>query len=120
MRKVEQMKDKRTKCCPNEACEHNLKRKKHKYAAEDSFCKACGSELVYVCSKCFGPLADEGPEHKLCKTCEARAKDKKDHAKATGKKVAGGAGAVAVAAATFVKSDGVKIVKDVAKRVIKK
>lgn len=114
------MRDKRTKCCSNEDCEHGSKRKKYKYSAGDLYCKACGSELVFVCSKCLGPLADQGLSHKLCMTCEAKAKDRKDNVAGAGKKVAGVAVGAAVAVGAFIKNDGVKKVADVAVKIIKK
>lgn len=97
------MKDKRVKCCPNEACSHDLKRKKPTYSVEDRFCKSCGTELALACARCLGPLSDRGPKHKICERCEAEIADKKAKAKETGGKALAGAGAVALAVVKFIK-----------------
>lgn len=112
------MKDKRVKCCPNMQCEHNRERKKHRYCASDRFCSLCGNELVYACAKCFDSIADEGPAHRICASCEAKAEDRKDKAKKIGGRVAAGATVVGAAAQQFVKAGGLKKVADAAKKII--
>ena len=90
-------KDKRIKGCANESCDSFLA--KRKFSSSDSYCSACGMGLVFVCSKCHGPIEDEGPKHRLCRSCEAKAKDQKQKRNDAMKKavapVAAGAGAVA-------------------------
>ena len=71
-------KDKRIKGCPNIKCERNSEH--YKYKAEDRFCTKCGSELVFMCPKCYGKLADVNSKHKLCSKCEALIDDKKHNA----------------------------------------
>ena len=68
-------KDKRVKGCPNTLCVSN--HEKHKYDASDSYCTKCGTELVFVCKNCFKKLSDEGPEHVICRQCEAEREDRK-------------------------------------------
>ena len=87
------MSDKRVKGCPNESCKAY---KKTKYKAEDRFCKDCGTELIFVCSKCWTPLAGNDPNKKICAKCEAKAQDRKEKVIDTAKKI--GSGALAVAA----------------------
>ena len=99
-------KDKRVKGCPNKSCDAH---KKIKYAAVDHFCKACGSELVYVCPKCFRALADLGPDHIYCESCQAAKQDKID-AIVDGAKKAGGV-AVAAVVAGFNSEAGKKLRK---------
>ena len=98
------MKDKRIKMCPNSECSRY---KKHKYSVEDTYCSECREELVFVCAKCGKPIADEGPQHKLCRSCIARAAYKKD-------KVVGAATVVAGAAGTALKM-APKAIKEVGK-----
>ena len=97
------MKDKRVKCCPNEACGRDPKHKRPVFSAEDKYCTACGSELVFACSKCLGPLSDKGPGHRVCGGCEAKAADRKAKAKDVGGKVAGGVAAIGGLAIGFLK-----------------
>lgn len=113
------MKDRRVKCCPNENCEHNRNRKKHLYNAKDRFCTSCGSELVFACAKCFGPISDDGPKHKICMSCEAKAEDRKEKVRAVGGKIAAGACAAGAGAAAFVRKDGVKKVVEIAAKIKK-
>jgi hypothetical protein len=69
------MKDKRVKGCPEPSCQKFSS--KYKFKAEDKYCTACGSELVFVCAKCHGPIDDaEGPTHRICAGCEANNKDR--------------------------------------------
>ena len=113
------MKDKRVKCCPNTQCEHNQDRKKHRYRASDRFCSLCGNELVYVCAKCLNSIVDNGPAHRVCASCEAKAEDRKDKLKKVGSGVAAGTAAVGAAAQQFVKAGGAKKVAELAKRIIR-
>ena len=105
--------DKRTKGCPNETC---ATYKKIKYKANDNFCNKCGAELVFVCPKCFKALADLGPEHVYCESCQASKQDKID-AVVDGAKKVGGAAVVAIAAGfngeavKYLKKAGVAIAK---------
>lgn len=85
------MSDKRVKGCPNESCKAY---KKAKYKAEDRFCKDCGTELIFVCSKCWTPLAGDDPNKKICAKCEAKAQDRKEKVIDMGKKIGGAALAV--------------------------
>lgn len=95
------MSDKRVKGCPNEKCSDY---KKTKYKAEDKFCKACGSELIFVCSKCWTPLAGDNSSKKICAKCEAKAQDRKEKIIDTGKKIGQGALAIAAIVPTAAKS----------------
>lgn len=61
-------KDRRVKLCPNETCDRNIK--KHRYKAEEKYCSVCGEELVFVCKDCLRKIKDDGPEHRICRTCE--------------------------------------------------
>ena len=113
------MKDKRIKACTNKECECNKYIAKNKYSSSDSYCKKCGTELVYVCSKCFKRIENIGPEHTLCISCEAEIADKKDKAIGYVKKVGvaiAGVGAVAVNAA---KNEVVKEVANAGKGAVK-
>ncbi|MBR5341636.1 MAG: hypothetical protein IK151_06900 [Erysipelotrichaceae bacterium] len=94
------MSDKRVKGCPNDKCKDY---KKTKYKAEDKYCKACGSELVFVCSKCWTLLASDDPKKKICAKCEAKAEDRKEMIINTGKAIGNGALAVAAAIPAAVK-----------------
>lgn len=113
-------KDKRTKCCPNEICENGRNRKKNKYGADSQYCDACGSELVLVCSKCLGPIADEGPKHKICATCEAKTADRNDKIKKIGGRIVVGAGALGTAAVAFVRNGGAKKAANIVFKIIGK
>lgn len=93
-------KDKRVKGCSDPSCQKA--EKKVKFKAEENYCPICGSELVFVCSKCHGPLEDEGPNHRVCSGCEAVANDRKAKAIDGGKKVGGVIGSVALAVAGFI------------------
>ena len=68
-------KDRRVKGCPNEECQRMTGH--YRYKATDQYCTICGSELVFVCPGCFGKLADQGPKHIYCATCEAEKEDRK-------------------------------------------
>lgn len=90
-------KDKRIKGCSNPLCQKA--ERKSKFKAEENFCPICGSDLVFVCAKCHGPLEDEGPNRKICGGCEAAASDRKAKVIDGGKKMAASAGSVALAVA---------------------
>ena len=90
-------KDKRIKGCSNPLCQKA--ERKSKFKAEENFCPICGSELVFVCAKCHGPLEDERPNHKICGGCEAAASDRKAKVIDGGKKMAASTGSVALAVA---------------------
>lgn len=62
--------DRRKKCCPNEQCEMHKKKKTKK--ASEKYCSICGTQLVYVCAKCFKEIEDKGVEHRVCRHCEAQ------------------------------------------------
>lgn len=103
------MKDKRIKVCPNLNCECGINIRKNKYTATDMYCKKCGSELVFVCSKCLNAKIDDlGPDHKICAQCDAEIKDKNDVAKGYVKKVAGAAAGVGIVIAKAAKNEMVK------------
>ena len=95
------MKDKRIKMCPNSECSRY---KKHKYSVEDTYCSECREELVFVCAKCGKPIADEGPQHKLCRSCVARAADKKDKVVNAATKTAGTVASVLMASPVIEKA----------------
>ena len=113
------MADTRKKGCPNEGCKQH--EKKIKMKADYGFCPICGSELVYVCTKCFDEIEDLGPKHKICKHCEIEAKDKRDQVV---EKVKGGAkkasGAVVAAGGAVVVGIGTRVLKDAKSGAIKK
>lgn len=90
-------KDKRVKGCTDPAC---IKaEKKTKFKVEENFCPICGAELVFVCTKCHGPLDDEGPNHKVCSGCEAASSDRKAKVVDGAKKAGGVVGGVALTVA---------------------
>ena len=68
--------DTRKKGCYNPCCERNGK--KYLYKTTDNYCTICGVPLVFVCAKCFKKIENLGPDHRLCKLCEAAASDKKE------------------------------------------
>ena len=70
-------KDKRSKGCPNSECERN--KRQYLYKATDSYCTICGTQLVYVCPKCYRKLDDQGPKHVICSSCEAEREDRKNN-----------------------------------------
>lgn len=63
-------KDKRTKGCPEPGCaRHN---EHYKYKPDDMFCTLCGSQLVYVCAKCFKEIEDTGDQRRYCEECKPK------------------------------------------------
>lgn len=108
------MKDRRSKGCPNPQCDRN--KKKFMYKASDVYCTECGQKLVFVCKKCFGPIEDTGPEHRICPICQAKAEDNRDKAKELGKKAVVGGGVIAGGVVAILKNENLeKVLKHVAK-----
>lgn len=103
------MKDKRIKVCPNLNCECGTNIRKNKYSATDMYCKKCGSELVFVCSRCLNAKIDDlGPNHKICAQCDAEIKDKSDKAKGYAKKAVGAVAGVGVVVVNAAKNEMIK------------
>lgn len=71
-------KDKRVKGCPNKKCSMHIEHKKQD--SENIFCPKCGTELIYVCARCFSQIEDTNPSHRRCKRCEAEMAVKKEKA----------------------------------------
>lgn len=71
-------KDKRIKGCPDPDCTRHSEH--YKYKPTDRFCTLCGSQLVYVCAKCFKEIADSEDQRRFCEDCKP--KQKKDRAEA--------------------------------------
>ena len=65
-------KDKRIKGCPEPGCIRHIEH--YKYKPDDMFCTLCGSQLVYVCAKCFKEIEDTEDQRRYC---EERRKTKK-------------------------------------------
>lgn len=118
--------DMRNKGCPNVSCEMHMKKKK--WGTGIKYCPKCGTETIYVCSKCFREIEDLGSGHRICKYCEAKRKAKLakvgDTAKEAVGKVAGvGLAAVGVVAAAVGKEGEKEIGKvaaEAAKAVVDK
>ncbi|MBR4896230.1 MAG: hypothetical protein IKZ41_07370 [Clostridia bacterium] len=66
--------DRRKKGCPNSSCERN--KNKVKLPATEEYCPKCGTNLVYVCKKCFCQIEDTGREHTLCLSCQAQKEER--------------------------------------------
>jgi len=122
--------DRRVKGCPNEDCRMHSTRKK--FSSRFNYCPECGSELIFVCEKCFSEIEDLGPEHRKCRLCEAEEAAKKEKVKDTaknaamivadvapGKALEFGAG-LAVAALGGAKKEGVKQAAAVGGKAVKK
>ena len=121
--------DRRIKGCPNEACECHMKRK---YKVDDQYCTKCGAPLIFVCAKCFCEIEDLGHKHTICKACEAKAQERKEHIKDTvktkGAKAIGVATPIAVGIGNTLLKDGQKcavnkgskVIKEVARKLITK
>ena len=63
-------KDKRIKGCPDPGCaRHN---EHYKYKPADRFCTLCGSQLVYVCAKCFKEIEDTEDQRRYCEECKPK------------------------------------------------
>ena len=63
-------KDKRIKGCPDPECARHNER--YKYKSTDRFCTLCGSQLVYVCAKCFEEIEDTGDQRRYCENCKPK------------------------------------------------
>lgn len=115
-------KDKRIKGCPNLICKRY--KKEHKYKVTDNYCTICGTELVYVCAECFEKIEDEGPEKRLCATCEAKHTERKEAVKKGTDKVKNmakaGVTAVPKAVEFAVSPSGKKLIESGAKILLKK
>lgn len=121
--------DRRIKGCPNEACECHMKKK---YKADDQYCTKCGEPLIFVCAKCFCEIEDLGHKHIICKACEAKNQERKEHikniVKTKGAKAIGVATPIAVGIGNTLLKDGQKsavnkgskVIKEVAQKVITK
>ncbi len=59
-----------------------------KFSSRFNYCPECGSELIFVCEKCFSEIEDLGSEHRKCRLCEAEEAAKKEKVKDTAKSVA--------------------------------
>lgn len=110
--------DKRVKGCSNPECVNHIKRIKMK--PDDEYCPKCGSELVFVCKKCFSEIQDIDEDHRVCIHCIEEAREKKEKtiekAKDYGKKavVAAGTGVLAVGGKIVT-----KVMKDEEKEIVK-
>ena len=63
-------KDKRIKGCPEPGCaRHN---EHYKYKPSDRFCTLCGSQLVFVCAKCFKEIEDTEDQRRYCEDCKPK------------------------------------------------
>ena len=110
--------DKRVKGCSNPECVNHIKKIKMK--AEDEYCPKCGTELVFVCKKCFSEIQDIDEDHRICTHCIEEAQEKKEKriekVKNYGKKaaVAAGTGVLAVGGKIVT-----KVMKDEEKEIVK-
>lgn len=114
-------KDKRAKGCPNTECSRN--KNKYHYKVTDQYCTICGSKLVLVCQDCFQKLADLGPKHIRCNSCDAEREDRKHRPKKRVKHIAGKATEFAGDAAQRAKAVGAGVldgIKDLAPQIRKK
>ena len=122
-------KDKRSKGCPNEACE--MHRDRVKQSPEMNYCPKCGETLIFVCNKCFCEIEDISPDHKICASCEAIQAQKKNERIEKMKKAGktAGTGVIALGTAVIAKASpqlqkavidkGAKIFVDLGKKVLK-
>ncbi len=106
-------KDKRAKGCPNEACECN--KKKRLYKADDRYCVKCGSELLWVCRRCFRRLHSDDPSQSLCRVCQAEHEDLIQKVKKGGGAIVGGVGTVVTGGAIVAQKYGPQIAGGAAK-----
>ena len=63
-------KDKRIKGCPDPDCARHVEH--YKYKTSDRFCTLCGSQLVYVCAKCFDVIEDSEDKRRYCENCKPK------------------------------------------------
>ena len=61
-------KDKRIKDCPEPGCIRHIEH--YKYKPDDMFCTLCGSQLVFVCAKCFKEIDDTEDHRRFCEDCK--------------------------------------------------
>ena len=108
------MRDRRSKGCPNPQCDRN--KEKFRYKASDAYCTHCGGKLVFVCERCFGPIEDAGPNHRICPHCQAKIDDRADKRRDIAQRAVGGVVAVAgIGMAVLKKTD---IPKKVAEKMV--
>ena len=117
-------KDKRIKGCPEPGCaRHN---EHYKYKPSDRFCTLCGSQLVFVCAKCFKEIEDTEDQRRYCENCrptqskdgtgkqkppkEKKPKEKKEPGK--GKEAVAKSVAVIKGKAPEIKDKAIQISKD--------
>lgn len=67
-------KDKRIKGCPEPGCARHIEH--YKYKPADRFCTLCGSQLVYVCAKCFEEIEDTEEKRRYCENCRPKQADR--------------------------------------------
>ena len=111
------MRDRRSKGCPNPQCDRN--KEKFRYKASDAYCTHCGGKLVFVCERCFGPIEDAGPNHRICPRCQAKIDDRADKRRDNAQKAVGGVMAVGTAVAALIKVDAPKKVAKAVAQVVK-
>ena len=63
-------KDKRIKGCPDHGCARHIEH--YRYKPADRFCTLCGSQLVYVCAKCFEEIEDTEDQRRYCENCRPK------------------------------------------------
>ena len=104
-------KDKRIKGCPDPGCaRHN---EHYKYKPTDQFCTLCGSQLVYVCAKCFKELEDTEDRRRYCEDCKPKqSKDSTGTQKPPKEKKASGKGKEAVSRSVAVIKGKAPQIKD--------
>ena len=126
-------KDKRIKGCPNEECANHIK--KTRFKADQEVCSDCGTELVFVCRKCFCEIQDINEKHTVCRHCLEKSiqkkEERKEAIKGVAKKAAAGAGVAVVGVGGEIANrvlqntekeivkKGVKVIDAVVKKVIK-
>ena len=120
-------KDKRIKGCPDPDCARHVEH--YKYKTSDRFCTLCGSQLVYVCAKCFDVIEDSEDKRRYCENCKPKkqkdgteeqkpAKEKKEKEKKKEKdKKESGKGKQAVARSVAVIKGKVPQIKEGAKKI---
>ena len=114
-------KDKRIKGCPDPGCaRHN---EHYKYKPTDQFCTLCGSQLVYVCAKCFKEIEDTEDRRRYCEDCKPKqsknAAGEQTPPKEKKEKKAPGKGKEAVAKSIAVIKGNAPKIKDEAIRIAK-
>lgn len=102
-------KDKRSKGCPNEACECN--KEKRLYKADDRYCVKCGTELMLVCRHCFKPLHSDDPSKVLCAYCQAEKETRKQQIQKMAAATVGSASVIAAGGVGVARKYGPQIAK---------